>query len=204
MAYLFLHGLGQTANRWDKILDTIHLTEPAFCPELSDFLQTGTYEGLYEQVCAYSKSYTDLHLCGLSLGAVLALQYTLEHQDKVKSLILIAPQYKMPKRLLQMQNMIFRLLPRRMFSQMGLTKKQMIALTRSMEQLDFTAQLSEIRCPVCILCGERDTANRKAAEQLAERIPQAQLCIISRAGHEVNVDAPKGLADCIKAFYDKL
>ena len=200
--YLFLHGLGQTANRWDKTLSALHLPEPVFCPELSHFLEDGTYEGLYERVCAYSKPHTDLHLCGLSLGAVLALQYALEHE--VKSLILIAPQYKMPRRLLQMQNIMFHFLPRHMFSQMGLTKEQMIALTRSMERLDFATRLSKLRCPVCILCGEKDAANRKAAEQLAERIPQAQLYRISGAGHEVNVDAPEKLADCIQAFYKKL
>lgn len=203
IAYLFLHGLGQTANSWDKTLRTLHLTEPVFCPELSDFLQVdATYGRLYERVCAYSKPHADLHVCGLSLGAVLALQYALEHE--VKSLVLIAPQYKMPKRLLQIQNMIFRFLPRQLFSQMGLTKEQMIVLTRSMEQLDFTTQVSKLRCPIYILCGEKDTANRKAAEQLAERIPQAQLDLVSGARHEVNVDVPEALADCIQQFYKKL
>lgn len=162
-------------------------------------MEDGTYEELYERVCAYSKPHTNLHLCGLSLGAVLALQYAIEHE--VKSLVLIAPRYKMPKMLLRIQNMIFRILPQHVFSQMGLTKEQMIALTCSMEQLDFTGELTKLCCPVCILCGEKDFTNRKAARKLAEQIPQAQLRFISGAGHEVNLDAPEALTDCIEAFY---
>lgn len=157
---------------------------------------------LYEHVCAYSKTHTDLHICGLSLGAVLALQYALEHE--VRSLILIAPQYKMPKQLLKIQNIIFRFLPQRMFSQMGLTREQMIALTRSMEPIDLTAQLSWLRCPVYILCGEKDAANRKAAKQMANRIPQAHFDEISGAGHTVNIDAPRVLAERIQRFYEAL
>lgn len=180
----------------------LHLAEPILCPELTVFLKDNTYMELYEHVCAYSKTHTDLHICGLSLGAVLALQYALEHE--VRSLILIAPQYKMPKQLLKIQNIIFRFLPQRMFSQMGLTKEQMIALTRSMEPIDLTAQLSRLRCPVYILCGEKDAANRKAAKQMANRIPQAHFDEISGAGHTVNIDAPRVLAERIQWFYEAL
>ena len=35
-----------------------------------------------------------LNLCGLSLGAVLALNYAIDFPKKVNSLILIAPQYE--------------------------------------------------------------------------------------------------------------
>lgn len=35
--------------------------------------------------------------CGLSLGGVLALNYAIERPDKVKSLVLIATPYMIPK-----------------------------------------------------------------------------------------------------------
>ena len=197
-----MHGLGQTAQDWDRVLHELHLTEPVLCLELSAFCKDNTYQNLYEQVCAYSETYTDLHICGLSLGAVLALQYALEHE--VGSLILIAPQYKMPKRLLQIQNIVFRFLPRHMFAQMGLTREQMIALTRSMVSIDWTAQLSKLRCPVYLLCGEKDIANRTAAKQMENWIPQAIFEEIRGAGHAVNLDAPKALAEQIQHFYETL
>ena len=46
------------------------------------------------------KENEEIVLCGLSLGAVLTLNYAIDHPDKVKALVLIAAQYKMPKKLL--------------------------------------------------------------------------------------------------------
>lgn len=50
-----------------------------------------------------------------SLGAVLTLNYAIDHPDKVKALVLIAAQYKMPKKLLKVQNMLFHLMPNSAF-----------------------------------------------------------------------------------------
>lgn len=63
--------------------------------------------------------------------------------------------------------------PRKTFESMGLSKNDVIKLTRSMRALDFSQQLKEIMCPVDIVCGEKDTANLKAAKKLSEFIPQA-------------------------------
>ncbi|WP_130858787.1 hypothetical protein [Gracilibacillus phocaeensis] len=50
-------------------------------------------------------------------------------------------------------------------------------------------------------CGEKDQANRKAAERLSHRIKGANFGIIEKAGHEANVDSPKPLAEIIKGFW---
>ena len=42
-------------------------------------------------------------------------RYCPEHPDKVKALALIAAQYKMPEKLLKIQNMLFRLMPNSTF-----------------------------------------------------------------------------------------
>ena len=158
-----------------------------------------TYENLYqafESEC--NRMETPLCLCGISLGAVVALQYALNHPEKVRSLMLIAPQYKMPKLLLSVQNMIFRILPKTMFYEMGFSKRDMITLTASMKRIDFTPLLHEITCPSFILCGRKDRANQNAARMLADLIPNAKLSFIDNAGHEVNIDAPAALAGFIK------
>lgn len=87
---------------------------------------------------------------------------------------------------------------------MGLTREQMIALTRSMVSIDWTVQLSKLRCPVYLLCGEKDIANRTAAKQMENWIPQAIFEEIRGAGHAVNLDAPKALAEQIQHFYETL
>ena len=146
-----------------------------------------TYENLYqafESEC--NRMETPLCLCGISLGAVVALQYALNHPEKVKSLMLIAP------------HMVFRILPQKMFYEMGFSKRDMITLTASMKRIDFTPLLHEITCPSFILCGRKDRANQNAARILADLIPNAKLSFVDNAGHEVNIDAPAALAGFIK------
>ena len=52
-------------------------------------------------------------------GGVLALNYAVDHPEKVQQLVLIAPQYKMTEKLLRFQNLLFRFMPDSMFQQMG-------------------------------------------------------------------------------------
>ncbi len=61
------------------------------------------------------------------------------------------------------------------------------------KRLNFTCELKNIKCPVTILCGEKDRANRKAAKQLQKLLPQAELHLIPGAGHELNRNAPEAI-----------
>ena len=83
-----------------------------------------------------------LNLCGLSLGAVIALNYAIDNPTKVKSLVLIGAQYEMPKILLEFQNIIFNLLPETSFKNIGIIKKDFIKLTNSMISLNFSKDLN--------------------------------------------------------------
>ncbi len=76
---------------------------------------------------------------------------------------------------------------------MGFSKKDYIGLCKSMMKLDFTDRLEKISSPVMIVCGEKDNANKKAAEKLSTLLGNARLEFVSGAGHEVNVDAPDKL-----------
>lgn len=96
--------------------------------------------------------------------------------------------------------MIFRFMPNAMFKQMGLGKAQFIQLSKSMMELDYSGELNKISCPVLVICGEKDSANKKASQKLADRLAHAEFCVIEKAGHEVNVDAPERLAGVIDGF----
>ncbi len=204
LSRIFLHGLGQTAASWTKLLSA--WTIEGSCPELFSLFGGGepTYQALYRGFSDYCEGLDGpLSLCGLSLGAVLALQYAADHPERVDSLILIAPQYKSPKALLRLQDMLFALMPERAFTETGLDKPAFRRLARSMAELDLSPKLKAIRCPVLLLCGEKDRANRKAAEELARLLPSAELKLVPGAGHEVNRDAPERLAEILAEFYHK-
>lgn len=205
MGKVFVHGLGQTPESWNAVLSSIDKTEKCVCPNLAEGVkkQNVNYKNLYNAFAKLCDKFDEsIDLCGLSLGGVLALNYAIERPEKIKSLVLIATPYKMPKTLLKLQNICFRFMPRSIFQQMGFEKKDYIGLCNSMMKLDFTDRLSDISCPVLIVCGEKDKANKKAAKELATLLKNARLEIVSGAGHEVNVEAPDKLGRLLNQFYE--
>ncbi len=137
------------------------------------------------------------------MGAVLALNYVIDNLSKVKSLILIAAQYEMPQILLKLQNIIFRFIHEKSFESMGIKKKDFIELTNSIMDLNFSESLKNISCPVLVICGEKDSVNKKATKNIAKSIKNAEVKFVKNAGHEVNTDTPKELAEIINSFYYK-
>jgi pimeloyl-ACP methyl ester carboxylesterase len=197
MKTVLLHGLGQTAKDWAAIAK--QLSSDADCPELFALAQSGLS---YPQILAgLEKCYADtaesLRICGLSLGGMLALDYAIRHGEKVDSLILIGIQCKVSRLLVDFQNLLFRWMPDKAFADTGLSKRNTINLAHSMRELDFTGKLQEVKCPVTLLCGEKDRPNRAAAKQLKKLLPQAELLIVPGAGHEVNQDAPEVIVELL-------
>ncbi len=201
MKTILLHGLGQTAQDWKEVIKQTSSSN-IDCPEIfsaleGDITYTRVFDRLEQQ---YSDTTEPLRICGLSLGALLALDFAIRHGNKVASLILVAPQYKVPGLLIDFQNFIFRCMPNKTFDGIGISKRNMIGLTRSMRSLDFTSQLGEIVCPVIIVCGDKDNANLKASKKLKELLPQAKLRIIPGTGHEVNKTVPQAIADILNKY----
>ncbi len=203
MKFIFLHGMGQSASSWDNTISFLPDSAEVICPELSEFFSEGNcfYSKMYDAFCDYCDKLSEpLDLCGLSLGAVLALNYAIDYPQRISSLILIAPQYDMPRFLLKLQNLLFKFMPQSQFKDIGLTKKDFITLTNSMADIDFTSGLDKVKCPVLILCGEKDNVNKKAALKLAEKLPNAKFSTIENSGHEVNIDNPQMLSKVISEF----
>lgn len=112
-------------------------------------------------------------------GGVLALQYAAEHPERVNSLALIGARASMPGGLLAIQNLMFRLMPAESFRKIGMEKQAVIKLCASMAELDLRPVLEQITCPVLVLCGEKDRANRRAAEELGRMLPNGELRLIA-------------------------
>lgn len=195
MKTVLLHGLGQTAQDWKEVVQQLPASD-VDCPELFSSAENEiSYPKILDDLeRQYSNVKEPLCICDLSLGALLAIDFAIRHEDKVASLVLIGAQYKAPSLLIDFQNLIFRCMPNKSFESMGLSKSHTIKLARSMRLLDFTSQLNDIVCPVTILCGEKDNANLKASKRLKELLPQATLHIIPNAGHELNKYAPDMIA----------
>ena len=71
-----------------------------------------------------------------------------------------------------------------------------------MIELDFQQSLRDIQCPVLVLCGSKDNANKTASVDMEKMIPCAKLSIIQNAGHEVNKDNPVELGKQLNTFFN--
>ena len=203
---ILLHGSGHKADSWKETISYLDHQEDILCPELSAILngREASFPNLraaFAQYCAQIGG--PVHLCGLSLGGILALDYALEHPENVRTLVLIGTPHKVPKGAFALQNMVFRLLPKSMFKSMAFDKKNTFALGNTMKDLDFSGRVGEIRCPTLILCGEKDSANLKSAHFLAQHIPGAELQVLENTGHVVNEENPKALAEQLNEFYGR-
>ncbi|MEG2687313.1 MAG: alpha/beta hydrolase [Christensenellaceae bacterium] len=207
MKQIFIHGLGQDASSWKKTISMLPYQNMIDCPNLATIVDGNqyTYENIYKAFSSYACQYKEpVSICGLSLGAVIALNFAVDNPEKVSALILIAPQYKMPKTLLRLQNIIFRFMPNSAFEKMGFDKETFIKLTQSMMNLDFSEGLKDIICPTLVLYGEKDRANRTSCETAARLIPNAEIKVIENSGHEINIDAPEKLSIAISSFFDNV
>ena len=156
---MLLHGLGQNSDSWKQVIDCLptEQKELLHTPDLFTLTEEISYEGLYrgwEQSC--QKLPGRLHLCGLSLGAVLALDYTIRYPQRVESLVLIAGQYRSPKFLLSVQSLLFSLMPASNFAQLGISKEQMLRLLPNARKREIAGAAHEV--------------NLQAPQQLAKEL----------------------------------
>ena len=119
-------------------------------------------------------------------------------------LVLIATQYKMPKKLLKVQNAIFRFVPKSMFQQMGFGKSDFLKLCNTMMELDFSDSIYKVSCPTLVIYGEKDRANQNASIELANMLIDAELQVFSGAGHEINIEAPDKLVETLRVFFSRV
>ncbi|MHA6603680.1 alpha/beta fold hydrolase [Aerococcus urinae] len=201
MKNILIHGLGQDNTSWDHVKNYLDEANIAVdCPNLFELIKkdTSTYQNLYKRFEAYVNNKEDkVNLCGLSLGGLLALDYAKNNPDKVNALILIGLPYKIPKSLMTVQAMVFKLMPKRTFIPLGLTKNEFIRLIHSTKTLNIATHLEKIPCQTLLVCGENDRFNLKSSKLFHADIKNSQLRLIKNAGHEVNTDNPKALAELI-------
>ena len=201
---IFIHGSGHRAESWKATLSCMKNSGDILCPDSASILKgkEAVYENLYAAFIEYCGRIDGrIHLCGLSLGGILALNYTLDFPEKVKTLVLIGTPHKVPKIMFRIQNMIFRFLPESVFQNMAFNKRDTFLLGNSMKNLDFSDRVKDITCPALIICGKKDRANMKSARYLRQNMKNAKLKIIQNTGHVVNEENPQDLGRLLDKFY---
>lgn len=207
---VFLHGLGEGPNAWDAqrgvlpagfeavVVDVFGEQGPGTSTEFS--LESAARLVLQE----LDRSGIDrAHWCGLSLGAMIALQAALDHPERVLSLTLAAGQVKPPRTLMSLQRAVMRMLPASLVEKWGADKETMLAVLRAVGHTDFSTRLACISAPTLVLCGSKDRANLPAARTLVRGIHGAELRIIPGAGHQSHIQAPDEFARLFGGFLSR-
>ena len=206
MKKIFIHGSGHRAESWKATLSCMKNSGDVLCPDLSSILKgkEAAYENLYAAFIEYCGRIDGrIHLCGLSLGGILALNYALDFPEKVKTLVLIGAPSKVPKVMFCIQNIIFRFLPESVFQNMAFNKRDTFLLGNTMKNLDFSEKVKNIKCPALIICGKKDSANMKSALYFSRNMKNAKLKIIQNTGHVLNEENPRDLGRLLDKFYSR-
>lgn len=204
MKKVLIHGSGHKATSWKETISYIENSKEILCPELSTILEgkEASYTNLYSAFTEYcNRLHGKIHLCGISLGGILALNYAIDFPEKVKSLVLIGTPHRIPKIMFSIQNIVFKILPKSLFDNMAFSKKDTFILGNSMKKLDFSNKVKNVKCPTLIICGQKDTANIKSAHFLTENIKNSKEIIFENTGHVVNEENPELLAKTLNKYY---
>ena len=203
MKKILIHGSGHKADSWNKVVSYMN-NKDILCPNLSTILngKEASYDNLYSSFVEYcNKIDGPIELCGLSLGGILALNYAIDYPNNVEKLVLIGTPHKVPKVMFSIQNVIFKFLPKSLFETMAFNKKDTFILGETMKNLDFSNKVHNVKCPILVICGEKDNANMKSAYYLAENIKNAKLEIMKNTGHIVNEEKPEELAKLLMKYW---
>ncbi|MFE7506760.1 alpha/beta fold hydrolase [Promicromonospora sp. NPDC057488] len=205
---LFLPGLGSRPDPWDEQLSALPDGFAGLAPEIPGLDQAGTpggftFVGAARALCDLldQQGVERAHLCGLSLGGMVATQFTLDFPERVASLVLSGSQARPHPVLMRIARRGVRLLPERAARSRWMTKAMWLGALQVISEVNFRGRLASIHAPTLVLCGSRDLVNLPAARELAATIPNAKLRIVPRVGHPWNHQQPELFSRTIAEFY---
>ncbi|MBO1901835.1 alpha/beta fold hydrolase [Leucobacter weissii] len=207
---VFLHGIGAGPDSWNAQIAGLPEGLIGIAPRIAGLIDA---DGEGFSLSAAATAVRDeldrhgverAHLCGLSLGGMVATRFAIDYPDSVSSLVLSGSQVHPNPALMRVQNAIMPILPAKLVAQPGMSKQRMLAVLHAVGQTDFRNELSQITVPTLVCCGEKDRANIPAARELAAGISGADLQLVPGVGHEWNVQQPEEFSRRLNAFYGRL
>lgn len=131
---------------------------------------------------AIPRSASSATVCGIGLGAMVALQLAATAPDRVTRLVLLTRQVAVSPVLLSLPAAVLRLLPATTVQRLGAGQDQVLGLLDQVRPVDFAAVAPRVAVPAVVVCGARDRINRRASTALARALPQGELRLVPKAG----------------------
>ena len=200
MKVIFLHGLGQDERSWKEVqeaLADVQTESRALFPRGNESYQE-IRQATLQHLLAQNQPFI---LVGLSLGGLLALDLADQALPHLKGLILSGTQYNLADNFLyRLQILVFKLIPKRVFTKQGGDKEQMLQILTELRKVNLTNKIKKIKLPSLLVCGSKDQPNLTAAYELNKLLKGSQLRIIENGGHTLNSQMPETFAQIIEKF----
>ncbi len=221
---LCLHGLVDRLEIWDRLVAPLSERGRVIRMDQRGHggseAPTGPYrrEDLASDVASVLKALGSSRalLVGHSMGGIVSMATALAHPDRVAGLVLIGTASHCSEKVARWYERIAvageqggtGALARAIY---GAASRRVVTgdaqgiahVTRTLKSLyedPLTPRLSEIRCPVLLVVGEKDPMGPKASAILAGRLPGAHLEVVAGCGHWVHVEQPEALLDVFDSW----
>lgn len=167
-----------------------------------------------------------INLVGHSLGGAVCMKYALNNRDKINKLLLIDPapadglstpeeyypaleSYRHNRGLLKqaLSGMLVSGDPDKLLNKLTDDALLMDARAfggnaRALEKYNFMDQISELKCPVLFLVGEKDSLiTEKLLQPTLDKLQNAKLKVLENVGHAVNVEDPDRFVKLMTEFF---
>ena len=212
---IFLHGIGTGPGAWEPQIQALSGDRDVLAPDLVPAYRRGL-EPAVEEVLRIASSYRPVTLCGLSLGAIVALRVAAERFEAQDRLVVCAGFDKLPpgiRRRIRGLAAISRFMPQ------GFLHRQLVSELPEPHKSRALAEIAPLRprelsrlmwdaagfeidrglivARTLILCGERDEANLPLSRALARDAPNSTFALVPDAGHVANLDNPAGFSSLL-------
>lgn len=141
-------------------------------------------------------------LCGVGLGAMVAVQVAADHPERVRRLVLVGGQVRPSRSALRVQSGLMRLVPSSRLADAGVSKARLLEALEVARELDLTEALPRVRASTLVVVGSKDRVGQLGARALVDGLGDARLRVVQGAGPTVNTDAPAELVQVLRDFLD--
>ncbi|QHS08784.1 alpha/beta fold hydrolase [Sinimarinibacterium sp. NLF-5-8] len=234
---VLLHGLGGSHHDWDAQIDFFARQRRVIAPDLRGFGQTPRGHGRLSvpilarevDLLCQALGISRCQVIGHSMGGAIAQQWTLDHPQRIESLVLAntLPSFR-PRRVRHMAEFALRyavmgaLGPKRLAHisarrnypdpaqrQMAQhmiarsaanSRRAYLSALRALSRWSVVERLPQLRLPVLICAAEHDYFEPQQIQQFVAALPQAQLHVFARAHHQLPSEYADDFNRIVNAF----
>jgi 3-oxoadipate enol-lactonase len=219
-----LHGLVDTLEVWDRLAPALARRGAVARFDQRGHGESGAPPGPYRREDLVSDVVGVLEglgvpraiLVGHSMGGVVALTMGLTRPERVAGMVLLGTASQCSERVAAWYERIALAgetegcegIARAIYGESSRRRvagdpRALAHVTRTLKSLwadPLTPKLSEIRCPVLLIVGEKDPMGPRASEIIAEQVPGARVEVLPGRGHWTHVEAPDAVLERIEGW----